>query len=245
MNTSTTTPQQHSDMETVKVKAGRIYVVFPWILVVFLLILNGATVIDERVHLAAYGVIADMVGFAGNTVSQAVLRRSPTTVQARVVERATKELKLKNVELSARYSSLVIENGKLQTSKITLTKERDNLRALSARRAADVKNLSIRTASKLAARASKTITSMPMRAVPYAGIAALVTFTAIEMKEDCDLVRSLDVLNKDHENEPIDTNLICSYADKVPTMNDTWNQVKSKANGFLKNAYGVIERAKP
>lgn len=212
---------------------------------VLLIISNGATLLDERVHLAAYSVLADVAGIAGNTVSQSVLKRSPTYVKAREVERATKALRLQHGELSAKHNSLTFEYGKLQASRNAIAKDLDIQKAASVGRAAAVKNLSMKTASKLAARASKAISSLPLRAVPYAGIAALVAYTAVEMKEDCDLVRSLDALNTEHNNAPIDTSPICSLSDKVPSVDDTWNQVKSQANGLLKNAYGMIERAKP
>lgn len=62
---------------------------------------------------------------------------------------------------------------------------------------------------------------------------------------DCELARSLTDLNLDHKNDPIDVGPICSRVNKVPTVKQTLDNIKAKAEPSMKAAYAVFETRFP
>ena len=223
----------------------RLAIFIPWMLVAVLVISNGTTLLSERVHAAAYGLVASVVQLAGAAAAYSMLSRSPAQTRARAVDRATRDLKTQNANYEARHRVLQADHTKLQNSKATLQKEHESLRTLTNERAAAVRNITTRTTVKLAARSAEAVASLPVRAVPYVGIAALVAFTAWEVTTDCELAHSLSDLAAEHENGLVDTDAVCKFVGEVPSADQAWSTVKSQANAMVKGAYTVIERYAP
>ncbi len=222
--------------------ARRPLAVTPWVLVALLTLSNFSLVISERLHAAAFGALASVAAVAGQSVSDALLARNPTQAKARASESAMRKLQSERAALLARNRALQIEKEAIQSSKVALENEQRALKAVVAKRAAAVRTVTMRTSTMLATRSAEAISTLPVRAVPYVGIAALVGFTSWELKADCDLARSLAELNTEHGNEPVDTGQVCGAVEKVPTPQEAWNNVKSRAGTSLRSTYGVLER---
>ena len=198
---------------------------------------------NEGVHGAAFGLLASIAGVAGDAVVDTLTARSPTKAKTRAIGDATRELQNERAGLHTTNRTLQAENEAIKASRASLAREHDALRTITAKRAAAVKAVATRTSIILAARSADAVSSLPMRAAPYIGIAALVGFTTVELKADCDLARSLADLNADHGNEPIDTGQICRAVDKVPSPQQAWTTVRSQASATLKTTYSTLESA--
>lgn len=197
-------------------------------MVLILAFFNFATLLVERVHDLAFGVVASVASVAGQAIASAVLERSPTKAKARAVDGATKRLQA--------------EAESLRASKAALAKEHDALKAVTARRASAVKAVATRTTTVLATRSAEAVATLPARAAPYVGIAALIAFTGVELKADCEVARALAQLNTEHGNAPIDTGQVCAAIDKIPSAGQTWNSVKAGADSALRKTYETLER---
>ena len=221
----------------------RFFSFVPWVLTGLLLISNVATVLSDSVHRAAYQIVDTIASIAGQNVADAVLARSPTIAKAKAVNIETRRLQTETAKLNAKNRALQRDKELVTASKAALSKQHDALRSVVARRASAVKAMASRTTTVLASRSAQAVSTLPIRAAPYVGIAALVTFTTLELKADCDLAKTLAALNADHGNEPIDTGKVCGAVDSVPTPQQAWVGVKSHANTSLKATYEVLEQA--
>ena len=220
---------------------SRLCIFTPWILAGSLLISNIATLLSDRIHNAAYNIVATIASTAGHIVADAVLSRSPTRAKANAVNIETRRLQTASLELEAKNRALQREKEIVTASKVALAKEHDALRVVTAKRASAVKAMASRTTSVLASRSAEAISTLPVRAAPYVGIAALIAFTTWELKADCNLARALAELNADHGNDPIDTGKVCGAVDSVPTPQQAWAGVKSHSSTALKATYEGLE----
>lgn len=238
-------------------KAPRLSAAAPWCLVVVLLISNAATVLSEQFHANAYDVVTAIASIAGRGVVQTLAASSPSQAKARAVELQTRRLRAESAELSSRsrnlerelnglrtsHSALLKEHETVKTSRAALMKQHEALRAVSAKRASAVRAISKRTTAVLAARASEAVSSLPVRAAPYVGIAALLGFTTWEIKTDCDIAKAIAELNSEYGNEPVDTGKVCGAIDSVPSPQQAWNGVKSNSSAALKTSFEALESA--
>ena len=101
--------------------------------------------------------------------------------------------------------------------------------------------VSVRSATTLATRASDAIKTLPVRAAPYVGIAAAVSFTVLDLKADCDLALALAHLNQEHGNEPVDTGGICKAPDQVPSPQQAWVAIRDGSGNAWRATYAAIE----
>lgn len=212
-----------------------------WMLAGVLLACNVATLISEAIHETAFSALASVVGFAGKAAADAVLTRSPVQAKARATEKATRLLQAQHAELQAKHSKVVAEHEAAKASRAALAKEHDALRAVTAKRASAVKAFATRTTVTLSSRAASAITTLPASAAPYVGIAALVGFTTMELKSDCELARALVELNGQHGNEPVDPDPVCRAIEMVPSPQQAWAAVKLQASSTLRSAYDALE----
>jgi hypothetical protein len=216
-------------------------VVIPWALVFLLSLSNTSSLLSERFHNAAYGVLSNVLGIAGPAIADAMLSRSPTKARARAVDSATRQLQGERADLLNKNRALHAENEAVRASKAALAKEHHALRAVSAKRAAAVRAVATRTSSVLAARSAEAVSTLPLRAAPYIGIAALVGFTTMELKSDCELAKALADLNAEHGNEPVDSGQVCKVVESVPTPSQAWNSVKARSSATLNSTYDLLE----
>lgn len=213
----------------------------PWLLAALLLVSQVATVVSERAHAAAYGVVATVLSMAGRAVADAVLAHSPTKARTHAVEAATRRLQAERVALETTMRTIQRDRDAVVAGKAALTREHAALQAAAARRAAAVRALANRTASVLAARSAEAVSTLPVRAAPYLGLVALVAFTTQELKSDCDLAKALASLNAEHGNAAVDTGAVCAAVDRVPTPQQAWSSVKVGSGMAWRAAYDSIE----
>jgi hypothetical protein len=213
----------------------------PWILVLIFALSNIAILLFERVHDAAFDVVAAVVSVAGPGIANAMLARSATNAKTRAVEGSTKQLQAERAGLLTKNMALHAEVEAVKASKAALSKEHDALRATAAKRASAVNAMATRTSAVLATRSAEAVASLPVRAAPYVGIAALVSFTAVELKSDCNVAKALAELNVLHGNAPVDTGQVCAAISKVPSPQHAWDNVKTQAGTALRTAYDALE----
>lgn len=216
-------------------------VIVSWILIFILTVSNLATLLSERVHAAAFGVLASVAAVAGQVATEAILARSPTKAKARAVEGATRQIQSERADLLTRNNALRAETEAVKASKAALVQERNALLTVAAKRAAAVRAVAARTSTILATRSAEAISTLPVRAAPYVGIGALVGFTTYELKADCDVAQALAALNDEHGNAPIDTGQVCAAIERVPSPRQTWDKVKARANSAMRTTYAAIE----
>lgn len=215
----------------------------PWALVAVLFVTNLGTLVSERLHAAAFNALASIASIAGPAIADAVLSRSPMKAQAQAVTTATRQIRAERDELRTRNQLLHREHDELKASRAALAKEHDALRATAAKRASAVKAVATRTTSALASRSADAVASLPVRAAPYVGIAALVGFTTYELKADCEVARTLAELNVEHGNDPIDVGPVCMAVEQVPSPAQVWSSAKAQANSTLRTALETFESA--
>jgi len=204
--------------------------------------MNIATVVSSRAHNLAFDSVAAVASVVGENWAQRLLAQSPVKVASGTFERAITQLQGERNELHARNRALQAENEAIKTARATLAKEHEVLKVMTAKRAAAVKALTTRTYVILGHRSTEALATLPVRAAPYLGIAALVGFTAVELRSDCELARSLAALSVEHGNEALDTGQICQAMDKLPTPDSVWQTVKGQASTSLHIAYSTLER---
>lgn len=213
---------------------------------------NVATILSDQVHQKAFGLVERVVSLADETVASALLSRSTTQVRREDAERAALSLRVERDAIRAerdlalsRHRALEIENEKVKRAAAAAKAERDAVKALAAKRAATVQKIARNTTTRLAARSAESVTSLPLRAAPYVGIAVLLTTTGLELQADCDLAKSLADLNAEHANEPIDVGSICRRVNSVPTREQLWKDVKARASASQRVFYETLQATFP
>ncbi|MBT9160602.1 MAG: hypothetical protein DDT26_01889 [Dehalococcoidia bacterium] len=213
----------------------------PWLLACLLLASNLATLVSEKAHAIAFNALAVVASLAGDVVAGAVLNRSPTKTRARAIGEATLQVTRERDELQTRYQAVSKENEAVKASRAALAKEHEVLRATATKRASAVKSLATRSTTILATRSAEAVSSLPLRAAPYIGIGALIAFTTIELRADCDLAKELAALNADHGNEPVDTGEVCRAVERVPSREQAWKLIKDGAGSAWRGTYDALE----
>jgi hypothetical protein len=215
----------------------------PWLLACLLFTSNLATLVNEKAHAFAFNALAVVASIAGDVVAGSVLHQSPTKTRARAIGEATLQVTRERDELQTRYQAVSKEHEAVKASRAALAKEHEVLRATAAKRASAVKSLATRSTTVLATRSTDAVSSLPLRAAPYIGIGALITFTTIELKADCALAKELAALNADHGNEPIDTGEVCRAVERVPSREQAWKLVRDSAGSAWRGTYEALEGA--
>ena len=120
---------------------------------------------------------------------------------------ATNVLAFTSTAFVAAVSAVVAATG------YTTTFVRERL----ARRAA-VRAVANRIAARTARGAARTVASVPLKALPFAGGVAVVTFTSWELYEDCQTMQDLATL----DDTPLDTDTASVCGIPYPSWDDLW-----------------------
>jgi hypothetical protein len=158
------------------------------------------------------------------------------------LQRQNSEIKAQKVEADNRFQKLQDEHTGLRNKHIALEKEQSALKEISVRRANAVKTLADRISRKLALHAGELIAELPLRAAPYVGVFTLVTGTALDIRSDCELARTLNGLVLEYQEAPVDTHAVCQYTDRIPDATQVWNEAKRRAGSFAVPVYQRVER---
>jgi len=226
--------------------------VLPWVLAIGLAITNIGTLLSEPAQSAGHAILVPAIkavldnttwgpskrGERAGVVETAeelarknrMLAEREKKLESTVAElrRENSVAKAQKVESDRRLVKLEGEYTGLQSKYVALEKDRNALKELSVRRAKAVKTVADRISKKLAVHAGELIGELPLRAVPYVGVVALVAGTALDVSSDCDLARTLNGLVLEHQEAALDTHAVCQYIDKIPSPSQIWNATKSK-----------------
>lgn len=201
-----------------------------------LLASNVMTLVSDTFHKAAYGALTSLVSMAGEAFLSRLIVGSPTAVVERKLADATRQLKKDLGELDTRNHDLETKHRMLQT-------QHASLKAKASKRSEAMKRFSIRTFQRVIVNKERKLASLPVRAVPYVGIGALVAMTGYELYSDCEMLKEMNELSKENELDEADATSVCGF--KVPSKDDLWRQVKGSSNSALAAIYERLPALSP
>lgn len=91
------------------------------------------------------------------------------------------------------------------------------------------KNVSKRIVKRILWRSGRNIAGIWAEAIPFVGITAIVGLAALDLKDSCDTMRDMKVLNAqfDPDDITVDESTVCGM--KVPTVSKVMAKVKSSS----------------
>ena len=155
--------------------------------IVGLLFTNVATVVNSNAHDWMYRFLWSAFSIGGELLANRAMVDSPKVKADQKLKNQTAELEAKNKNLNA-----TIENHKKEIAAIT-EKEKNSAKKIQ------INNKSVKeTASKihvrLAAGVTRNLLYLPSKAAPYVGVSALVTFTALDIYDACQIMKDVNHL---------------------------------------------------
>jgi hypothetical protein len=107
-----------------------------------------------------------------------------------------------------------------------LTRKHAALQARVSRRSAALKRFQMSTVKRIGRNVAVEVASLPERALPIIGVAALIGTTAYEIHSGCEMLKELNTVLAEHELEPANESSVCGIT--VPTTAQVWDGVKSR-----------------
>jgi FtsZ-binding cell division protein ZapB len=114
-----------------------------------------------------------------------------------------------HTDLNDKHSKLTSDHDELNKRHSKLTADHQQLSNKNQFRQDKVRAISGRMAPRIGGVATKSLATLPGRALPYIGVAASVAFTTWEIAELCNLMNDLDELNISFGNAFNDPNKVC------------------------------------
>jgi FtsZ-binding cell division protein ZapB len=203
-----------------------------------LLTTNIATLTSEVAHTSLFDALKQAMSYAfTDNLAHRLLNHSPNEVRKSDVARRTTILETEKDILRRRSITLEQEKVALDQQKQKISTEHDDLKSKHQKLATDhtdlnnkhsklsadhqqlsnknqfrqdrVRTISGRMAPRIGGIATKSLATLPGRALPYIGVAASVAFTTWEIAELCNLMNDLDELNISFGNAFNDPNKVC------------------------------------
>ncbi len=118
-------------------------------------------------------------------------------------------------------------NAMLSTGFAGLT----GIQTLAEKRSKSVKKISSKIVKRTIKTSKRSLLSLPLEAVPYLGVATLLTMTALELKTACDNISDIDSMNdemgygKVEIEDEFDIRVICNP--DIPSMGSLIEDLKS------------------
>lgn len=135
-------------------------------LILGLVISNVFTLLDDRVHSLAYGLLsAALTPFATQAAMSKIGRNSPTA---------------KAAELSASKKSLELKQQQMAKA--------------ASDRAKTVQRLTKRLGTRVVSGATRVIATLPAKAVPAVGVAVIVGTSALDIADACETIKDIQEL---------------------------------------------------
>ena len=113
-------------------------------------------------------------------------------------------------------------------------------RAAAVKRKAAVRKFGTRLSVRTKRVATRSIAPIPAEAIPYLGIAVLITGTAYELYEACQSIKDLEELYGDlglNESPPEDA-MTAACDPQLPSASVVWESVKGQADTWLESVVG-------
>ena len=96
-----------------------------------------------------------------------------------------------------------------------------------------VTRVSKRIATRTSRSVARSVVSIPAEAIPYFGVATIITITGLEINDACATMKDIKELNGLLDTaEDIDTGTVCGL--KVPDLDIIMDQLKLKKEPYMK-----------
>lgn len=100
---------------------------------------------------------------------------------------------------------------------------------LMSKRKKVIKSYGNRVVKRTAKRTARSVAAIPLEAVPYVGIATIITVTGLEIKSACDNVKDMNQLYRDFDIRDMDSS---SMMDKIcnpeiPSVDSLMSKISS------------------
>ena len=163
---------------------GRITIFVLVALILALGTTNVLTLVDNDFHTKAYRFV-EAIGQVTSTT--ALLENSPTEMRKREVAVAARQQKAATMALVAQSLILVDATNALVGKHKSLQQSH---RALAGASSSISRRLAIRTAKG----ATRSVTSLAGKTIPYFGVASIVALTAYDVADACETLKDLNAL---------------------------------------------------
>ena len=184
------------------------------IAVVALIALNGATLLSDRFHSWAYGIVSPVVQAICGT---ACLESSPTEIRKGEVAKVAREAEQRYAALREKTLALVAATGTLIVATELTVATMNNLAGTYQ----SLKNVARSTANRVAGRlyrgSTRRVASMAGQAIPIIGSTLIWGLTAVEIHDACDAMTDLAALDAEiGDGKGVDLGTVCGI--KIPTV---------------------------
>ena len=201
-----------------------------------LLSFNIATLINDKLHTAAFNVLGSVLGDTlGSAFSDQILSDSPTVTRRHDVEVKTKKLTKEKMEL-------VKDKDTLTKNNTALKEKYTKLKTESAKRSDAVQKASKRMAYRSTAGATRNIASLPGEAIPVLGTALIIGVTTWDIYDLCENLKYLNELNGVFEHQLEDLDKVCGM--KVPTKEHVMAEARENWQEAYRTAADQINQIK-
>ena len=155
------------------------------------------------------------------------LSRTPAVITG--FKQANDKLITSSKHLTTKVAGLTQENSKLLASNKRLTTKIDTNKHT-------VKQLSKKIVNRTLWRTGRNIAGVVPEAIPVVGIFAIVSLTALDIKDACDTMRDMKVLNAqfDPDESEVNENDVCGV--NVPSV----SEVKAKVKSLTEDDYNKL-----
>lgn len=128
---------------------------------------------------------------------------------------------------TAKKRKLEAENSKIKQRNSSLINEQKRHKVKLAK----ARQISQRVTKRVARNVAKNVAAIPTEAIPYFGVAAVVTITALDVKDGCDTVRDVNQMMEILEFDRTDTDEqeVCGIA--IPSAEEVLENIKQDLGG--------------
>jgi len=105
------------------------------------------------------------------------------------------------------------------------------IQTLAEKRSKSVKEISSKIVKRTIKTSKRSLVSLPLEAIPYLGVATLLTMTALELKTACDNINDIDSMNDEmgygevEVEDELDIRVICNP--DIPSLDSLINDLKN------------------
>lgn len=200
-----------------------------------LIMSNILSLTSEAFHTAAYGFLNSVGSAFEQGLMLKALQNSPTSNLNKKIDIATKNLKAENASLIGRHQ-------RLESEYRALDQKHAQLQTSSLKRVDAVKKFTGRTLLRTVKTTSVELAELPVRVLPYLGIAVTVAATGYSIKSDCEMLQEMNDMVREHDLDELNIKEVCGV--KIPTATELWNKTKSNSNMLIRKAYEALEALK-
>ncbi len=193
---------------------------------------NALTLTNGNFHATAHNLAESVFGGFVSTADSMMNRTKALRAENEKLTSINLELASENRRLAAAeaalrasYRTLELAHDLLRTRTLRLVDathrligEHDEIRRKSEIQKAAAKRFNSRMFPRLSKSVGRSVSSLPARAVPWAGIAASVAFTTLDLIDACHTLEDLNAMNEAFDEAKHDDSKVCGV--KIPTADE-------------------------